>query len=231
MTTPSSTLITSKPVHAWLNQLSVAFVPGPMNAMLEGMVDSLLDQFGRMGHHTQDTPDNDTDLIFTTATYGEPLSWRVAMLFTARRLFKLEELPTIYTLIPITSSQFDKAISHFETALQTSPPDPDDFLFPGLSSISYRVLVEQGNRGGPILSLMRMIQAQSKCLRVLLVVGDDQPERLYHFDLVGAYPISDATDPAAFYEDIVLRIATTESTVEVTQHEIIDDPIPYDQWS
>ena len=60
---------------------------------------------------------------------------------------------------------------------------------------------------------MRMIQAQSKCLRVLLVVGDDQPERLYHFDLVVAYPISDASDPTAFYEDIVLRIATTESTV------------------
>ena len=231
MTTPSRPLITSKPVHAWLNKLSVAFVPGPMNPMLEGMVDNLLDHFGRMGHHTQSTPDNDTDLIFTTAPYGEPLSWRVAMLFTARRLFKLKELPTIYTLIPITPTQFDEITAHFASALQKSPLDPNDFLFPGLSSISHRVLVEQGNRGGPILSLLRMIQAQSKCLRVLLVVGDDQPERLYHFDLVGAHPISDASDPTAFYEDIVLRIATTESTVEVTQHEIVGDPIPYEQWA
>ena len=230
MTTASSTLITSKPVHNWLNKLSVAFVPGPMNPMLEGMVDNLLDQFGRMGHQVQATPDNDTDLIFTTAPYGEPLSWRKAMLFTARRQFKLKELPTIYTLIPITPAQFDDIISHFESALQKSPLDPKDFLFPGLSSISHRVLVEQGHRGGPILSLMRMIQAQSKCLRVLLVVGDDQPERLYHFDLVGAHPISDASDPIAFNEDIVLRIATTESTVEVTRHEIIGDPIPFDQW-
>jgi hypothetical protein len=201
-----------------------------MNPMMEFLADNLLDQFSRMGHRTQDTPDNDTDLIFTTAPYGEPLSWRKAMLFTARRRFKLEKLPTIYTLISITPSQFDEIITHFKSALANIPPDPDDFLFDGLSPISHRVLIEQGNRGGPILSLMRLIQAQSKCLRVLLAVGEDQPKRLYHFDLVGAYPISDAADPEAFYEDIVLRIVTTESTVEVTQHEIIDDPIPYGQW-
>lgn len=230
MTIPARALITPKPIHNWLKQLSVAFVPGPMNPLLESLTDNLLDQFNRMGHQTQEIPDLDTDLIFTTAPYGEPLSWRKAMLFTARRRFKLKKLPTIYTLISITPSEFDQIIAHFESALAKDSPDSDDFQFPGLSSISHNVLIEQGIRGGPILSLMRLIQAQSKCLRVLLAVGEDQPERLYHFDLVGAYPTSDAANQAAFYEDIVLRIVTTESTVEVTQHEILEDPISYYQW-
>ncbi|MDH3943204.1 MAG: hypothetical protein OEV06_03820 [Anaerolineae bacterium] len=227
---PPQTLLTEKPVHTWLRDLNVAFAPGPMNPLLEELSSNLLERFRLLGHETPGTPDNSTDLIFTTAPYGEPLSWRKAMLFTARRRFKLNELPTIYTLMSITPTEFDQAIAHFEAALAKSPPDPDDFLFPGLSPVSHRVLVEQGLRGGPILSLMRLIQAQAKCLRVLLTVGDDHPERLYHFDLVGAYPISYADTPQAFYEDIVLRIVTTESTVEVTDHEIIDPPIPLDEW-
>lgn len=231
MTTPAKIKPESKQTHNWLNKLSVSFVPGQMNPMLELLADNLLDQFTNMGHQTQDTPDNDTDLIITTAPYAQPLSWRKAMLFTARRRFKLNALPTIYTLISITPSEFEDAIRHFELALEKDPLDPDDFLFDGLSPISHRVLVEQGNRGGPILSLMRLIQAQSKCLRVLLVVGDDTPQKLYHFDLVGAYPVSDGADEDAFYEDIVLRIATTESTYEVTKHEVTNDLISYKQWS
>ena len=231
MTTPARIKLSLKPTHKWINNLSIAFIPGPMNPMLELLADNLLEKFNDMGHQTQETPDNNTDLIITTAPYAEPLSWRKAMLFTARRRYKLDQLPTIYTLISITPEEFDDAIAKFDNALEKDPIDFDDFLFDGLSPISHRVLIEQGNRGGAILSLMRLIQAQSKCLRVLLAVGEDQPERLYHFDLVGAYPNSDGANPDTFYEDIVLRIATTESTVEVTQHEITDPPISYDEWS
>jgi hypothetical protein len=92
------------------------------------------------------------------------------------------------------------------------------------------VLIEQGQRGGPILSLLRLLQAQAKCIRIILVVGDDQPDVAYHFDLVGAHPHSEAHDPEAFYDDIVLRIVTAVSTEEVTSHEATGDPIPQSLW-
>ncbi|MBW8010707.1 MAG: hypothetical protein FVQ83_05610 [Chloroflexi bacterium] len=223
-------LTTTKPIHSWLQKINVSFVPGPITPLMEELLSNLRNQFQEMGHKTQDDPDNETDIILTTAPYGEPISWRKAVLFTARRSYKLNRLPVIYTLIHITPQQFDDATAHFETALSQENTNPEDFLFPGLSPISHRVLIEQGTRGGPILSLMRLLQAQSKSIRVLLVVGDEHPERVYHFDLVGAHPYSDAVDENAFYEDIVQRIVTTESTVEVTQHQVVGEPLTYAQW-
>jgi hypothetical protein len=75
------------------------------------------------------------------------------------------------------------------------------------------------------------LQAQAKCLHILLFVGDDQPETAYHFDLVGAYPRSQTESGLEpFYEDILLRIQTTVSTDEVTQHQIVETPISYATW-
>ncbi|HEX9596364.1 MAG TPA: hypothetical protein VF982_05750, partial [Anaerolineales bacterium] len=92
------------------------------------------------------------------------------------------------------------------------------------------VLIEQGTRGGPILAFLRMVQAQSKCIHVLLAVGEEHPERVYHFDLVGAYPASEADDPDAFYTDLVLRVVTTTSTQEITNHQVVDERIEREQW-
>lgn len=92
------------------------------------------------------------------------------------------------------------------------------------------MLIEQGTRGGPIMALQRVLQAQTKSIRVLLAVGDQKVERLYHFDLVGAYPSSEAADEDFFYSDIVLRIATTESTKEITEHKVLDELIAMDLW-
>jgi hypothetical protein len=80
------------------------------------------------------------------------------------------------------------------------------------------------------LALQRLIQAQAKSIRVILVVGDEQPLAAYHFDLVGAYPRSEAGDLEAFYDDIVLRIVTTLSTHEVNEHKAVGEPIPYALW-
>ncbi|MDH5507963.1 MAG: hypothetical protein OEZ02_12150, partial [Anaerolineae bacterium] len=224
MDIPLADLMTAKPVHPWLRRINMAYVPGSSSPIVDEFASDLLDQFHKMGHTAQDIPDNNTNIIFTSATFGEPLSWRKAMLFTARRRFKLKNLPTIYSIIHATPQQFDEKINHFAQALEKETPNPDDFLFPGLSPISHRVLVEQGLRGGPILSLMRLLQAQSKCIRILLLVGEQKPERVYHFDLVGAYPYSEASE-MGFYEDVVLRIVTTESTREITNHEVVGEKI------
>jgi hypothetical protein len=77
---------------------------------------------------------------------------------------------------------------------------------------------------------MRILQAQTKSIRLILMVGNDEPLEAYHFDLVGSFPRSDGSEPTFFYDDIVLRIATAVSTPDVTDHTVLDDPIPRDAW-
>jgi hypothetical protein len=60
--------------------------------------------------------------------------------------------------------------------------------------------------------------------------GDDWPLQAYHFDLVGAHPVSRARTWEALYDDIVMRIATTVSASEVADHEVIGEPVPHALW-
>jgi hypothetical protein len=201
-----------------------------MTPLLEEMMDGLKRHFRRLGHQVQPAPDDDTDVILTTARFGEPLGWREALMFSARRRFNLSHAPTLCTLVQVSPTRSQELLDHFQTVLAKEPPDPANYDFPGLASQAYRVLFEQGRRGGPILALERLVQAQTKSIRVLLVVGDDRPLVAYHFDLVGAHPRSEAEAPEAFYEDIVLRMVTTLSTSEVNQHQVVEDPISPALW-
>lgn len=221
---------TIRPAHAWLQELSLAYVPGPSNAMLDKFAGNLLARFEKWGHDVQKQPNNDTDVIITSALFGEPLRWREALLFTARRRFNLDHLPTIVTLIPVTAEKFRRQLDYFEHVLEKEPPDPEDYQFPGLSPDAYGTLYEQGRRGGPILSIVRMVQTQAMSIRVILVVGEDEPLEAYTFDLVGAHPRTDASDPESFYEDLFLRIVTAASTEEITEHNVVEDPIPQGVW-
>lgn len=81
-----------------------------------------------------------------------------------------------------------------------------------------------------MLALLRVIQSQAKCLDVLLVVGEEDLEEAYLFNLVGAHPRIPADDKQAFYREIVTRIVTAESTDEVTDHTVVGEPIPHDAW-
>jgi hypothetical protein len=219
-----------KPVHGWLRDLDVSFVKGPGTRLTARVAESLLEAFRRAGHRVQPAPDGDTDVILTTALFGEPLNWRKALLFTARRRFGLEHAPTIYTLVGSSREPFEQALDHLRAVLPKSPPVPGDYAFPGLAEQAYRVLFEQGQRGGPILALERVVQSQAKCIDVLLVVGDHTPEEAFLFNLVGAHPRISADPPERFYTDIVRRIVTAESTQGATDHSPVGDPIPYDVW-
>ena len=218
-----------KPQHDWLKKTNVAFVLGPMDAILEEAASGILERFEALGHTVQETPTDDTDILLTTAQFGVPLNWRKSLMLTGRIRFKLNRMPTVYTLVHVRPAELQELLSHLDVALQKEPPDPDDFRFDGLAPHAYEVLVEQGCRGGPILALERVVQAQAKGLHILLVVGEDRPEEVYHFDLVGAYPRSYATDPL-FYDDLVLRTVTTVSTHEVTDHAVTGELVPYDVW-
>lgn len=219
------------PIHPWLKRLKVAFVPGPTSAVLEEVIDGLLEKFQALGHEVQSQPQDGIDLLLTTARYGEAIPWRKAMFFTARKRFGLERNPTILTLVHLTQSEYTQALEHFRRALEKEPIDSSDFQFPGLAPQAYRVLVEQGRRGGPLLALERQLQAQAKSIRLLVVVGDEGPLWAHHFDLVGAHPTIRADRDGAFYEDLVLRTVTVESTQEITDHEVVGEPIPQRTWN
>lgn len=221
---------TARPTHPWLRKIHVAFVPGPMTPLLEEVMDGLKRHFRHLGHQVQPAPDDHTDVILTTAPFGEPLRWREALIFSACQRFNLGHAPTVYTLVQISPTRFQELLDRLETVLAKKPPDPADYDFLGLASQAYHVLFEQGRRGGPILALERLVQAQTKSIQVLLVVGDDRPLVAYHFDLVGAHPRSEAEDPESFYEDIVLRMVTALSTSEVNQHQVVEDPVPRALW-
>jgi hypothetical protein len=219
-----------RPMHSWLRKINAAFVPGPVLPILEEVAGNTAEYFRRLGNGFQSTPDRNTDVILTTACFGKPVDWRKCIGVTARRRFNLRRTPEVWTLLHLSEIEFRGLLGHLRSALAKESPAPGDYNFPGLAPRAFRSLYEQGCRGGPILALQRIIQVQVKSYHVLLVIGDERPAAAYHFDLVGAYPRSDATDPDTFYSDIVMRIVTTLSANEVKDHQVTGESIPYDLW-
>lgn len=216
--------------HSWWRKIKLAYIPGPETSLVKEFSGKLLKKFKDAGHTIYDQPEQDTEVIMTTAKFFEPLRWRDAMIFNARRKFNLDHSPTIYTIIQATPQIFQEKIAYFDQILKKVPQDPRDYALPGLGPDAYHTLYEQGKRGGSILALQRTIQTQSMSVRVLLVVGDDTPEYTYVFDLVGAHPRIDADGGDLFYEDLVGRIVTAMSTTEITEHQVVGELIPRQKW-
>jgi hypothetical protein len=222
--------ISPAPVHPWLRTVHVSFVPGQSTALLDSFVPRLLAAFRELRHDVQERPDAQTDLVLTTAPFLQPLNWRHAPLFTTRRNYGLRHTPTVLSIIHARPDAFRGTLAHLEAALAKVPKDPADFRFPGMTDDAHETLIEQGLRGGPIMALERVLQAQSKSIRILLVVGEDEPIESFLFDLVGSYPRGDGREGAGFYRDLALRLATILSTREVADHQVIGDPIPAALW-
>jgi hypothetical protein len=219
-------------IHPWLRKVRVAFVPGiDPSPLVSAAIANLLDSFADLGHVIQQKPDDLTDILLTTAPFGIPIPWRKSLLFTGRMRFKLSHSPTVYTLIHVDPKALDELLLALGRAVAKVEPDPADFQFSGISSTAYRVLYKQGQRGGAILALERLLQAQAKSIHILLLVGENKPEAIYHFDLVGAYPTSSNPDMQALFRDVALRMVTTVSTREVVEHQTLDKKIPYSLWS
>jgi len=216
--------------HTWLQTLRVAYIPGQTTPLLEEAAQGLIESFRKQGHTIYAQPKKDTQLIFTTAIFGEPLKWRQALLFTARRRYKLDHNPVLFTLVHITPKQFQEILAHFAIVLGKDELDSADYAFPGLASRAFYTLHEQGLRGGPILSLVRLVQSQSLSIRVILFVGNEHPQEAYTMDLVGAHPCTQAANQDSFYTDLALRMVTAASTQEVTQHQVVGDIISQERW-
>jgi len=216
------------PIHSWLKQLSISWVPGPSTGLSERVASDLIRHFDEEGHRTALSPVPETDVILTTARLGEPLGWREAFMFTARRRFGLKHVPTVFTIVHATPKQFSEWMAKVEDVLKEGSEDAPPFA--GVPASASRTLLAQGKRGGAIMYLLRIIQIQTKSIRVLLVVGEEQPQSAFLFDLVGAHPQIRFNDPQAFYKDIVTRILTAASTSEITNHETVEPPITREEW-
>ena len=231
MSTLPEKTINSHLVHSWLRKTHVCFVPEePVTPLTLEVADNVMYQFGQLGHTVQYTPDDSTDIILTTAPFGEPLSWRKSLTLVGRMKFNLNHSPTVFTLVHARPEEFGMMLEHFEKGLAKEEPDPADFTFPGMAPEAYQVLFKQGKRGSPLMAFERVIQAQAKCIHILFLVGDEEPQKIYHFDLVGGYPHSEAEDRRAFYQDVVLRMVTTVSTHEINNHEVVGETIPRSVW-
>jgi hypothetical protein len=216
------------PTHTWLKQLTVSCLPGPSTPLANRVVSDLMEFLHQEGHTTQELPTADTDVILTTARLGEPLGWREAFMFTARRRYRLNHVPTVFTIVHATHQQFNDLFSETESILRNGVESTP--RFPGIPETASRTLYQQGKRGGAIMYLLRIVQIQSKSIRVLLVVGDEKPDSAFLFDLVGAHPQIRNDDPQNFYKDITTRIMTAASTEEITRHRAVEPEIKREVW-
>ena len=216
-------------IHAWLRPLRVFFAPTATTPMLDEVLAGLKRAFSLCGHTVQDVPTDETDLVFTTVAFGKPISWRDSFMFVGRRKLGIRHSPTVYTLMHVTPAEWQELVAHFERALSKESPDLADYSFPGLAPTAYRTLIEQGRRGGPILAMQRMLQAQAMCLRLVPVIGEDRPLCAYHFDLVGSMARSDGASDG-FYNDIVVRAATAVCAADIGPTEVVPPAILRQEW-
>jgi hypothetical protein len=216
------------PTHTWLKQLTVSYLPGPSTPIANRVASDLMEFLHHEGHTTREVPSADTNVILTTARLGEPLGWRESFMFTARRRYGLNHVPTVFTLVHATNEQFNGLLSETETILKNGVESTPRFA--GIPETASRTLYQQGKRGGAIMYLLRIIQLQTKSIRVLLVVGDEKPDSAFLFDLVGAHPQIRNDESQNFYKDIATRIMTAASTEEITRHRAVEPEIKREVW-
>ncbi|NLD74794.1 MAG: hypothetical protein GX649_19010, partial [Chloroflexi bacterium] len=221
---------TLRPAHDWLRPLRVAFDLTSPTRVVAQAASGLRAAFERLGHRVDLAPEPETEVVIANAGFGQPISWRRAPLFMAGRRYRMARTPTVVTLISASVREVEDLLERLAHSLALEAPGPSDFDYPGVAPRAHEVFIEQGRRGGPILALTRLLQAQAKCLRIILLVGEEAPERAYHFDLVGAHPVTEADDLPSFYEDMAVRVATAAGVKPVVEHEQVPPPVPRDVW-
>ncbi len=220
------------PLHAWVSPFAVAYVPGALTPALEQAAGALLEWLRFAGCPLHDEPNNHTELIVTTARLGVPIPRDEALLFHAKRKYRLNHRPVVLTLVDVPEADYQRWLERF-TELARQPEDalaPEQYA--GLGPQAVEVIAHQARRGGPELAFSRLVQAQALSVRVMaLRTLDGRPYRAMHFDLAGARPVTDATDMESFAADVGPRVLAAVCSQEVKAHAFLDDPVPAEQWA
>jgi hypothetical protein len=218
-------------LHPWIRPVSIAYIPGDLTPALEQAAEALLDWLEHAGCQVSRTPDNSTELIITTARFGEIVDRDEAMLFHAKRRFRLSRRPQVLTLVDVLEHEYQTWLVHFAELANEPESAALTHEYPGLGPRAVEVIAHQARRGGPELAFSRLAQAQVLSIRVLaLRTQDGRPYRAMHFDMAGARPVTDATDLEAFAADAGARVLAAVCAVEVDQHTYLEQPVPAEVW-
>ena len=95
---------TAQIAHSWWRKIRLAYVPDVETPLLDAFVGNLLEQFHQTGHTLDDKPQPETDVILTTARFNQPIKWREAMIFNARRRFDFDQSESV--LLKLGCSDF-----------------------------------------------------------------------------------------------------------------------------
>lgn len=219
------------PLHSWAQPITVAYLPGYKEPMLERVVSELLGWLEASGSRVQSRPTNETDLIITTVRFGQLVGRDEALLFHAKRNFGLSRRPQVLTVVSLREREYAEQVAHF-TDLAAHQTARDGHQYAGLGPQAVEVLLEQAQRGGPEVALGRLLQSQSKSIRVMALIGDDagKAKRAIHFDLAGAHPTTDASDLERFAQEVGRRILTAVCAHDVDHHDQLEEMLPKAVW-
>lgn len=106
--------------HSWLKTISVYHLPGWTDPVLEVFFKRLLETFESLGNQVLDATASNIELILASARFGEAASWRTAPLFTLRKRFQLDKLPTIVTVIHATRAEFSTVMDKLVASIRVS---------------------------------------------------------------------------------------------------------------
>ncbi len=230
--------------HNWLRKIEVAAHrleasqppckdPADLDAGRE-VIERLLRAFERLGHAVASRPGAGSDIVFTQAPFLVSIPWRRSLFFTGRIRYRLPKHSSVVTTVAVSSEALQSRLDEIAAALrdESSARNRAALCFDGLLPQSREVLSEQGRRAGPIVALARAVQAQAKCIRILLVAHDGKgaPQAGYLFDLVGAHPRFDLASGDEVYEEIAIRLATAVSAREATDHVVEGETLSPDEW-
>lgn len=151
----------------------------------------LIQGFERTGHQVAQKPGPRTDLLFVPAAFLRAVPWRKAPFFVGRARFRLKRGAVVCTVVPVERSMLAEALRVIEEAARGSDAEGIEALrFDGLAPTSPTLLLQQARRIRPLVALARVVQAQSKAIRTILLVHseDGTPLWCWLFDLVGARP-------------------------------------------
>ena len=93
--------------------------------------------------------------------------WHEAPLFALPEPADAYRAPEVCTLVHARGSQLQRILRKLESALKNETADPADYGFPGLGPTGYRIVHEQGRRGGAILALGRLLLDPRAAARVV----------------------------------------------------------------
>jgi hypothetical protein len=218
--------------HAWIRQISLAYMPGELTPALEQVLSPLLDWLRSYGCTVQSKPTNETDLIITTTRFGVPIDNKEAILFNGKRRYRLRHRPHVLTAIDIPETEYQYWLEHFSELREQPAKQQKSHKYPALGPRAVEVLLDQARRGGPMLALGRFLQAYVKSFRVMAVRSEAslRPLCAVHFDLAGARPVTDAADLPAFAQEVGLRVLAATCTAEINNHIFLPEPLPAQTW-